>query len=73
MAFGGVEKGEPLTGVNAAVVLFTLNTEIDAEAEFATSKNFFAGSVAIESGAEPLVETGEPGVRCSAPEIWSSW
>jgi len=72
MAFGGVEKGEPLTGVNAAVELFTLNTEIDADAEFATSRNFFDGSVAIESGVEPPVETGDPVVRCRAPEVWSS-
>jgi len=46
-----------------------LNTEIDVDAEFATSRNFFAGSVAIESGEEPPVVTGEPVVRCKAPEV----
>ena len=69
MAFGGVEKGEPVAGVNAAVELFTLNTEIVADEEFATRRNFFAGSVAIESGDEPPVVTGEPVVVCRAPDV----
>ena len=67
--FAGVLKGEPLTGDNDAVELLTVNTEIDEDEEFATSKNFFEGSVAIESGDDPPVVTGEPVVRCKAPEV----
>jgi len=68
-AFGGVANGEPLTAVSAAVEPFTLNTEIVPDAELATSRNFFAGSVAIESGDEPPVVTGEPEVCCRAPVV----
>jgi len=67
--FPGVLKGDPVTADRAAVELLMLNTEIDVDAEFATSRNFFAGSVAIESGEEPPVVTGEPVVRCKAPEV----
>jgi len=69
IAFGGVENGEPVTGVSAAVEAFTVNTEIVDDAELATRRNFFPGSVTIESGVEPPVETGEPVVRCMAPEV----
>ena len=71
--FAVVANGEPVTGDNAAVELLTLNTEIVDEEVFATSKNFFAGSVAIESGDEPPVATGEPVTRCRAPDVGSIW
>jgi hypothetical protein len=40
-----------------------------AAEEFATSKNFFAGSKASESGDERPVGKGEPIARCRAPEV----
>ena|SRR5689334_22158094 len=59
-AFAPAAKGEPLTAVKAAVVLFTLKTEIFADERFETSRNFFAGSTASESGEEPPVASGDP-------------
>lgn len=68
-AFAPAANGEPLTGVRAAVVLFTLKTERVEDEAFETRKNFFAGSKASESGEEPPVNTGDPLPRCRVPDV----
>lgn len=70
--FAPAANGEPVTGVRAAVVLFTLKTEMFEDEMFETSRNFLAGSTASESGEEPPVATGDPVPRCRAPDVASS-
>lgn len=69
VALAPAANGEPVTAVRAAVVLFTLKTEMFADEIFETSRNFFAGSSASESGEEPPVIAGDPVPRCKAPDV----
>lgn len=71
-ALAPAANGEPVTAVRAAVVLFTLKTEMLADEMFETSRNFLAGSIASESGEEPPVTTGDPVLGCNAPDVSSS-
>jgi hypothetical protein len=71
LSFARAANGDPATAINAAVEVLIPKTEVLLEAEFATSKNFFVGSSARESGDEPLVANGEPVTPRRAPEVWT--